>query len=135
MALSVIELQVITLTNRIISQNLEKQSPLKFITTSIPSEMSDKVGHELPLKVFGCECYVHLYPNQTNKLSSRAIKYVFVGYSSTQKGNKCYFPTGKRIIVSKDVTFNERNMFYIKKHGELDNQDVELRSVSPARDI
>ena len=58
-----------------------------------------------------------------------------MGYSNTQKGYKCYFPTGKRIIVSKDVTFNEGNMFYIKNHGELDNQDVELRLVSPARDI
>ena len=123
------------ITNRIVSQNLDKQSPLKFITTAIPSRLSEKVGHELPLKVFGCECYVHLYPNQMNKLSSRAIKCVFVGYSNTQKGYKCYFPTGKRIIVSKDVTFNERNMFYIKNHGELDNQDVEVRLMSPTRDI
>ena len=116
------------LTNRIISQNLDKQSPLKFITTAIPSGMFDKVGHELPPKVFGCECYVHLYPDQTNKLSSRALKCVFVLYSNTHKGYKCYFPT-------KDVTFNERNMFYRKNHGELENQDGELRLVSPARDI
>ena len=67
------------LTNRIVSQNLDKQSPLKLITTAMPLGISEKVGHELPLKVFGCECYVHLYPNQTNKLSSRAIKCVFVG--------------------------------------------------------
>ena len=122
------------LTNRIISQNLDKQSPLKFITTAIPSGMSDKVGHELPPKVFGCECYVHLYPNQMNKLSTRALKCVFVGYSNTQKGYKCHFPTDKRILVSKDVTFHERNMFYRKNHGELENQDGELRLVSPARD-
>ena len=95
--------------------------------------MSDTVGHELPPKVFGCECYLHICPNQTNKLSSRALKCVFVRYSNTHKGYKCYFPTGKRIIVSKDVTFNERNMFYIN-HGELENQDVELRLVSPVRD-
>ena len=50
-------------------------------------------------------------------------------------GYKCYFPTGKRIIVSKDVTFNERNMFYRQNHGELDNQDMEVRLMSPARDI
>ena len=123
------------LTNRIVSQNLDKQSPLKFITIAIPLGLSKKVGHELPLKVFGCECYVHLYPNQTNKLSSRAIKCVFVGYSNTQKGYKCYFPMSKRISVSKDVTFNERNMFYIQNHGELDTQDMKVRLMSPARDI
>ena len=43
------------LTNRIVSQNLDKQSPLKFITTAIPLGLSEKVGHELPLKIFGCE--------------------------------------------------------------------------------
>ena len=71
------------LTNRIVSQNLDKQSPLKFITAAIPSRISDKVGHELPTKVFVCECYVHLYPNQMNKLSLRALKGVFFGYSNT----------------------------------------------------
>ena len=96
------------LTNRIVSQTLDKQSPLQLISTAIPSGISDKIGQELLTKVFGCECYVHLYPNQTKKLSSRALKCVFVGYSNSQKGYKCYFPTGKRIIVSKDVTFNEK---------------------------
>ena len=96
--------------------------------------MSDKVGHELPPKVFGFESYVHLYPNQTNKLPSRTLKCVFVGYSNTQKGYKCYFPSDKRILVSKDVNFDERNIFYKKNHGKLENQDGELRLVSPARD-
>ena len=53
-------------------------------------------------------CYVHLYPNQTNKLPPRALKCVFVGYSNTQKRYKCYYP----ILISLDVTFNERNTFY-----------------------
>ena len=52
---------------------------------------------------------------------------------NTQKGYKCYFPTGKKIIVSKTVTFNERNLFYIKNQGLVENKDDELRLVSPSR--
>ena len=47
-----------------------------------------------------------------NKLSSRTIKCVFIGYSNTQKGYKYCFPTNKKNIVSCDVTFDELNMFY-----------------------
>ena len=115
------------LTNRIVRQTLDKQSPLQLISTAIPSRISDKIGQELPTKVFWCECYVHLYPNQTNKLLSKALKFVFVRYSNTQKGYKRYCPTSKRIIVSKDVTFNEKYMFYIKNHEGLENEDGELR--------
>ena len=97
------------LTNRTISQTLNAQSPLQLLSTAFPLL---ELGDSLPKRVFGCECYVDLYLNQTNKLSPRAIKCVFVGYSNTQKGYKCYYPPGQRILVSLDVTFSERNLFY-----------------------
>ena len=104
------------LTNRIASQTLNTQSPLKLLSTAFPLL---KLGDSLLKRVFGCECYVHLYPNQTKKLSPRALKCVFVGYSNTQKGYKCYYPTGRRILVSLDVTFNERNHFYQQNRNQL----------------
>jgi len=42
-----------------------------------------------------------------DKLSPRSIKYAFLRYSRTQKGNRCYSPTNKKYFVSADVVFFE----------------------------
>jgi hypothetical protein len=38
-----------------------------------------------------------------------------VGYTSTQKGYKCWDPIGKRLFVSMDVTFREEDPYYRNK--------------------
>jgi hypothetical protein len=50
-----------------------------------------------------------------SKLDPQAIKCIFVGYSSTQKGYKCWDPFGKRLLVSMGVTFHEEDPYYRKK--------------------
>eukprot|EP00267_Zea_mays_P045028 XP_020397263.1 uncharacterized protein LOC109941162 [Zea mays] len=50
-----------------------------------------------------------------SKLDPQAVKCIFVGYSSTQKGYKCWDPIGKRLLVSMDVTFHEEDPYYRKK--------------------
>ena len=42
------------------------------------------------------------------------MKCIFVGYSSTQKGYKCWDPIGKKLFVSMDVTFRESEPYYTK---------------------
>ena len=101
------------LSNRIVSHSLGYKSPYQLLSAVLPVT---KIGTDLPKRVFGCECYVHLYPNQTNKLAPKSITCVFVGYSNTQKGYKCYYPTARKIITSRDVTFNELKKFYFHNH-------------------
>jgi len=50
----------------------------------------------LPPHIFGCVTYVHLHPHQRTKLEERALKCVFVGYGSTQKGYCAYHPPSKK---------------------------------------
>ena len=50
-----------------------------------------------------------------NKLSDRAIKCVFLGYSSSQKGYKCFDPVTKRKYVSMDVKFFEDVPYFSNK--------------------
>ncbi|WVY92160.1 hypothetical protein V8G54_037674, partial [Vigna mungo] len=72
-------------------------------------------------KIFGCSSFVHLY-NQ-GKLDPKSIKCIFVGYSPTQKGYKCYSPSHKKYFITMDVTFNEQESFYpsSRLQGEKQN--------------
>ena len=47
-----------------------------------------------------------------DKLKPIAVKCVFVGYSSTQKGYQSYHPGSKKFFVSVDVTFHENACFF-----------------------
>ena len=59
------------------------------------------------LRVFGCLCYVLVPAEKRTKLEKRSMPGVFVGYSSVKKGYRIFDPLTKKIIVSRDVKFNE----------------------------
>lgn len=46
-----------------------------------------------------------MYINNKTKFDPRAIKYVFLGYSPTQKKYKCYDPYTKRIVIASMLHF------------------------------
>ena len=54
---------------------------------------------------FGCVCYVNDLSPGYDKLNPRSTKCVFLGYSTTQKGYRCYSPVLRRYFSSADVTF------------------------------
>jgi hypothetical protein len=66
------------------SRVLDFKSPFKILK-------GRKIGID-HLRVFGCVCFVHVQGQHRDKFDPRAIKYVFLGYSSTHKGYKCYSP-------------------------------------------
>ena len=67
----------------------------------------DKSIFLVPLRVFGCTCFIQDSSAGLDKLSPRSIKCVFVGYSRTQKEYWCYSPSTRKYFVSADVTFFE----------------------------
>ena len=69
----------------------------------------------VPPKIFGCTCFVRDHRPGVGKLDSQAIKCIFVGYSSGQKGYKCWSPSECRMFASMDVTFRESVPFYGEK--------------------
>jgi hypothetical protein len=86
------------LINRMASTVLGGQVPHKVLFPSRPL-------HSLPPRVFGCTCYVHVLDPDRSKLDPRSFKCIFLGYSHTQKGYRCYSPTLRRHFVCADVTF------------------------------
>ncbi|XP_073116145.1 uncharacterized protein [Elaeis guineensis] len=64
-------------------------------------------------EIFGCVCFVRNHRPSVGKLDARALKCIFVGYSATQKGYKCWCPTERKMFISIDVTFRKSEPFYI----------------------
>ena len=72
----------------------------------------DQPLYFLPPRVFSCTCFVHILTPGQDKLSCKATKCIFLGYSQLQKGYHCYSPQTHRYFLSVDVTFFEGSPFF-----------------------
>ncbi|KAJ9705809.1 hypothetical protein PVL29_003762 [Vitis rotundifolia] len=104
--------------NRIPSQVLDNKSPVEILKSFYPHF---RTSNGLTPRVFGCTTFVHVHSQHRDKLDPRAIKCVFLGYSSTKKGYKCYNPSTRKFYISTDVTFTENKPFFPKSslRGEI----------------
>ncbi|KAD4178801.1 hypothetical protein E3N88_27392 [Mikania micrantha] len=59
------------------------------------------------LRVFGCQCYPHLRAYNKHKMEFRSTSCVFLGYSTTHHGYRCFDPVTDRIYICRHVRFNE----------------------------
>uniref|UniRef100_A0A2N9FUB4 Integrase catalytic domain-containing protein n=1 Tax=Fagus sylvatica TaxID=28930 RepID=A0A2N9FUB4_FAGSY len=100
------------LLNRMPSRVLKGKSPFEIL-------FADKSPFSVPLKVFGCVSFVHNLNPSRDKLDPRAHKCIFLGYSRTQKGYRCYSPSLQKHFVSADVTFFEDVPYYSPQGGQL----------------
>ncbi|KAJ6835827.1 MTA/SAH nucleosidase isoform X1 [Iris pallida] len=60
------------------------------------------------MQVFGCIAYSHVPDHIRKKLDEKVEKCIFIGYSSVTKGYKLFNPKSGKVIVSRDVTFDEQ---------------------------
>lgn len=58
-------------------------------------------------RVFGCIAHVHVPKVRRSKLDNRSLTCVFLGVSEESKGYKLFDPIGKKVLVSRDVIFEE----------------------------
>jgi hypothetical protein len=86
-----------------------------------PFEMffSSKNPFSVPPRIFGCVSFVHNHSPNHDKLDPRAHKCIFLGYSRTQKGYRCYSPSLRKHFLSVDVTFFEDIPYYSPKGRQL----------------
>ena len=58
---------------------------------------------------------------------------MFLGYSSTQKGYKCYSPQQRKVYICRDITFLEQVPFYppIGQQGENNIQEADPLWMTP----
>ncbi|KAM2091058.1 hypothetical protein ACFX1T_029593 [Malus domestica] len=87
---------------------LINRCPTKALKKSIPFEAySGRKPGIAHLKIFGSLCYVHIPSNLRHKLEQNSHKCIFVGYGSSEKGYRLFDPISRKIVLSRDVTFDE----------------------------
>ncbi|KAL0457721.1 UNVERIFIED_CONTAM: Retrovirus-related Pol polyprotein from transposon TNT 1-94 [Sesamum latifolium] len=125
------------LSNRSPTKSLEKITPQEAWSGWKPS-----VKH---LKVFGSICYVHVQEQQRTKLDDRSKKMVFLGYDESSKGYKYFDPIAKKVVISRDIEFEEEaswnwnihkgKMYHFLPHleeEENEEQEVEGDNSTPS---
>jgi hypothetical protein len=59
------------------------------------------------LRTFGCVTHVKTTKPGLQKLDDQSTPTIFVGYESGSKAYRCYDPSTKRVVISRDVVFDE----------------------------
>lgn len=67
------------------------------------------------LKVFGCPTYYHV---SEGMLDPRAKKEFFIGYGDGVKGFQVWSSYERKVILSRDVVFDELYMMHSKRFGQ-----------------
>ncbi|KAJ4721737.1 Retrovirus-related Pol polyprotein from transposon TNT 1-94 [Melia azedarach] len=106
---------------------LINRGPHTGINLKTPFEVwSGKPADYSNLRAFGCTVYYHV---NEGKLESRAKKGVFVGYGDGVKGYRIWSPSENRVILSRNVVFDENSMFnptvksiVVSENGSVEKQ-------------
>ena len=106
------------LVNRFPHASLEGKVPEEIWTGKQPDYSN--------LRIFGCLAYAHV---NHGKLNPRAMKCIFVGYPDEVKGYRLFCPETKKIINSRDVTFNENALLSSRKESAGNSPDAGTEKV------
>ncbi|KAI5332050.1 hypothetical protein L3X38_022178 [Prunus dulcis] len=98
------------LINRCPTRALGDKTPFEAL-----SERKPGLAH---LKIFGCVCYVHISTEVRQKLDAKSTKGIFVGYAICEKGYRVYDPATKKILLSRDVVFDENAAWLWKQMSD-----------------
>eukprot|EP01018_Ginkgo_biloba_P033834 Gb_09514 [translate_table: standard] len=91
---------------------LLNRSPTKALVNKTPEEAWTGTKPDVSnLKIFGRIAYAHVPDEKRTKMESKSIKCIFIGYSGEQKTYRLYDPKEKKLIVSRNVIFNEDGIY------------------------
>jgi hypothetical protein len=74
-------------------------------------------------RVFGCVAYAHIPDNLRKKLDNKTTVCILLGLSEESKAYKLFDPIQKRIIISRDVVFEENKAWDWNSDGKKNTHD------------
>jgi hypothetical protein len=87
-----------------------------------------EVGH---FQIFGCITYSYVPSEKRTKLEPMTERGIFVGYSETSKAFRIYLPSLRKIVLRRDVKFEEDRAFRKSRGTERGEQSSSQIQVSP----
>ena len=84
------------------------------------------------LLVFGCMAYAHIPDSERQKLDKKVKKLRFVGYSRTSKGYRLFDETKQKVIIRRDVKFNESDF---GDKDEMTTTSTVDSSIAPMKNV
>lgn len=100
-------LTAIYLINQMPTQVLNGFSPYYLLFTQQPNYQF--------LRVFGYACYLWIRPYTSSKLEPRSVRCIFLGYSASAKGYRCFDPNSGKVYTSRHVQFHEDDFPFERK--------------------
>jgi hypothetical protein len=101
---------------------LQNRSPHRALGNMTPDEaftgQKPQVGH---LRIFGCVTYSFIPKELRKKMEPTTEKGIFVGYSEISKAYRIYIPALRRVVVRRDVKFEEQKAY--ERSRELDQRE------------
>ena len=83
-------------------------SPTLAVKNKTPEEAWSGVKPSVEhFRVFGCISHVHVPNSKRTKLNDKSLSCVLLKISEDSKTYRLYDPTSHRIIISRDVVFEE----------------------------
>jgi transposase InsO family protein len=92
-----------------------------YLQNKSPNRILGKMTHEEAftgrrpdvehIRIFGCLTFSHVPSERTTKLDPTAQQGILVGYSEVSKAYRIYIPPLRRVVVSRDVRFEEDRDF------------------------
>ncbi|KAK4423086.1 Copia protein [Sesamum alatum] len=90
------------------SVHILNRSPTLAIENKSPEEAwSGFTPSVAYFRVFGCVAHVHIPDCKRAKLDNKSSKCIFLGVSEESKAYRLYDPLSQKIIVSRDLVFEE----------------------------
>ena len=84
------------------------RSPTLAVKNMTPEEAWNGVKPNVDyFRVFGCIGHIHVPDSKRKKLDDKSFQCVLLGMSEESKAYRLYDPTSKKIVVSRDVVFEE----------------------------
>lgn len=84
------------------------RSPTLAVKDMTPEEAWSGVKPNVDyFQVFRCVSHVHVLDNKRKKLDDKSFKCMLLGISEESKAYRLYDPMSKKIVLSRDVVFEE----------------------------
>lgn len=111
---------------------IRNRGPTKAVKGMTPYEaLTGKKPNVSHFRTFGCIAYAHVAKDERHKLDPKAKKCIFLGYGPDAKGYRLYDLKSHKVIISRDVVFNELSTGVTDSVTEKENHRfVEFDSIS-----